>query len=209
MYEIHVCAAEERCEDIVRYRQEICRRIGLDPNGPAGRPNDFTTYLFIEHRRETVGMVEFFCYDQRFAAYADVPYARAEDVAALAPLHELAHVCSVILDARHRGTRAFLLLTAAMIRSTSELGVRYLTAATGANNSDIIALHRNAGMTPFGAFRREDTLQVVSLLDVRSRADQARHVLERHAIALDRSRLLALRGRRSAELHPPALAPAM
>jgi hypothetical protein len=195
LYTIRISPAEERPETIVRFREEICRVIGIDPGGPNVQPLDFATYFFVEQDHVPVGMVELFFYDQCFATYADAPYARAADLSALAPLRELAHVGSVIVESPHRGTRAFLFLTAAMILGAQCMGARYLTAATGADNQEILALHKNAGMTSLGRYEQGGSALALSLLDVGSRARQAEVIFDRHRIALDRNALQALRGR--------------
>jgi hypothetical protein len=199
MYRIRISPAEERPESIVHFRQEICRVIGMDDSGPNAQPLDYATYLFVERDHEQVGMIELFFYDQCFGTYADAIYARAADLSALAPMCELAHVGSVIVDPPYRGTRAFLFLTAAMVLAAHRMGARYLTAATGVANHEILALHRNAGMTPLGRFNHDGSSFALSLLDVGSRAHQAAAILERHGIALDPDALQALRERTTKE----------
>jgi RimJ/RimL family protein N-acetyltransferase len=200
MYRIRVCPAEQRSEAIVRFRQEICHVIGMNADGPDAQPLDYATYLFVERNNEQIGMVELFFYDQCFKTHTDVTYARAADLAALAPLNEIAHVGSVIVDSQYRGTRAFLCLVAAMILAAHRLGAHYLTASTNVHNREILALHRTAGMTALGCFDHSGSEHALSLLDVGSRAGQAAEILGRCGIELDLETLRVLRARTSAEL---------
>jgi hypothetical protein len=71
MYSIRISPAEEHPEVVVRFRQEICRVIGIAASDSNTQPLNCATYLFVERDREPVGMVELFFYDQRFATYAD------------------------------------------------------------------------------------------------------------------------------------------
>jgi RimJ/RimL family protein N-acetyltransferase len=195
MYRLSIRPAEERSDAIVRLRKEICKAIGMDADGPDALPLDYATYLFVERNDVPVGMVELFFYDQCSKAHTDEMYARSARLAQLAPANELAHVGSVIVDAPFRGTRAFLCLVAAMILAAHRMGARYLTAATGVDNHEIIALHRTAGMAPLGRFEHDGSLFAQSLLDVGSRAARAAAILERCGVTLDSAALQTLRGR--------------
>jgi hypothetical protein len=86
------------------------------------------------------------------------------------------------------------------------MGARYLTAATGVGNHEILALHRNAGMTSLGRFDDDGSSFALSLLDVGSRAKKAAVILDRSRITLDSGALQRARRRTGFAQAQPAIA---
>lgn len=95
-------------------------------------------------------MIEFFLYDQAFDSYETPPYSQAANLSELAPLHQMAHLRSVILAEPYRKTRLFQYLLMAMALTAFRMGARFMTAGTGVHNHSILALHQG----PACAWRR-------------------------------------------------------
>lgn len=160
---------ERHHDTIVAFRQEICSIIGLDPHGLLTAPLPFAAYLFVypDQGQAPAGMVEFFFYDQAYDTYAGAPYSQAADLEQIAPMHQMAHVRSVILTAPYRQSRLFQYLCMGMTMAASHMGARFITAGTGLHNHSILALHRKAGMRKLGTYTFGDgAVQQLSLLDL-------------------------------------------
>ena len=199
-FHIELRGAEHERAAIRTFRQDICRTIRLDVQGPAAQPLDYASYLFLFANGEThpAGMVEFFFFDQAFASFSDAVYSQAADLAAYGSLADLVHLRSVILEAGIRHTRVFVYLMAAMVLVTHQLGATHLTAGTGIHNDTILTLHRRAGMTPLGEYVVDGAPQQLSLLVLAPLIQRARSLLERGGISVDDSAALELRRRRRA-----------
>jgi GNAT superfamily N-acetyltransferase len=194
-YRICLAGAEANPEAVTRFRREICRDIGLDPDGPAARPLPAGSYLFVAAAScpAPIGMIELFFYDQLFRSYHEAVYSQAADLAAIAPMHELAHVRSVYVAAGQRRTQLFRYLMAAMVVAARRMGARYLTAGTGLHNHTILALHRRAGMARLGEYVVDGSPQQLSLLALEPIADRAERIAAR--VDLDLSAAASLRRR--------------
>ena len=192
--------AERERSAIRAFRQEICRTIRLDPEGPAAQPIDYASYLFVfdEEESRPAGMVEFFFYDQAFGAFSDAVYSQAADLGAYGSMSELAHLRSVILEDGQRHTRLFAYLMAAMVTVSHGMGASHMTAGTGVHNEAILALHRRAGMKPLGRYVVDGSPQQLSLLEVGPLVKRARGLLDRGGVELDDRAARELRERRRA-----------
>ncbi len=199
-FQIELRGAEREWSAIRAFRQDICRTIRLDADGPAAQPLDYASYLFVFAKGEAqpAGMVEFFFYDQAFAEFSDAVYSGAADLNAYGSTAELAHLRSVILEGGQRHTRLFAYLMAAMVIVAHGMGASHLTAGTGVHNDAILALHRRAGMTPLGRYVVDGSPQQLSLLELPPLVQRARGLLERGGVALEDSAARELRERRRA-----------
>ncbi|MFI5268176.1 MAG: GNAT family N-acetyltransferase [Chloroflexota bacterium] len=196
-YRIHLTGAEACPEVVIRFRQEICRGVGLNPEGPAAQPLDVASYLFamVDGCSPPVGMIEFFFYDQAFRSFSDAVYSQAADLGAIAPMSEMAHIRSVFVAADWRRTPLFRYLMAAMVVSAHRMGARYMTAGTGLHNRAILALHRRAGMAPLGQYEVDGSAQQLSLLQLDLIVPRAEAILE-GGVDFDDSLAQALRQRK-------------
>jgi hypothetical protein len=197
-FRIELGGAERERSAIHAFRQDICRTVRLDTAGPAATPLDYASYLFVFAGGEPrpAGMVEFFFYDQAFAAFSDAVYSQAAELEAYGTVAELAHLRSVILEDNQRHTRLFVYLMAAMVIVAHEMGASHLTAGTGVHNQGILALHRRAGMTPLGRYVVDGSPQQLSLLKLPPLVSRARGLLERGGVSLEHGAAAELRTRR-------------
>lgn len=197
---------EHRYDTIRAFRQEICRTVGLDPEGPAADPLPYATYLFVYppagrvgEVSEPAGMVEFFLYDQAFDSYESAPYSEAANLAELAPMGQMAHLRSVILAEQYRKTRLFQYLLMAMALTAFRMGARFMTAGTGLHNHSILALHQGAGMRRLGFWTPENCApQQLSLLELEPLAQRVAAMKQLRFFEFEPERLRALRNRRAA-----------
>ncbi|HET9956735.1 MAG TPA: hypothetical protein VFQ61_19705, partial [Polyangiaceae bacterium] len=188
-FHIELCGAERERAAIRAFREDICRTIRLEVGGPAAEPLDYGSYLFLFAEGETqpAGMVEFFFYDQAFAAFSDAVYSQAADLGTYGSLADLVHLRSVILEVGIRHTRVFVYLMAATVLVTQRLGATHLTAGTGIHNDAILALHRRAGMTPLGRYVVDGAPQQLSLLALAPLLQRAKGLLGRGGITVNDS----------------------
>jgi hypothetical protein len=190
---IKLCRATDY-EDVIRdFRREICGRLGLNPNGPGIQPLPHALYIFAcddSHARPS-GMAEFFFYDDAFASFSASIYNHACDLSRIAPMHEMIHVRSVIIDQQHRNSKLFLHLSVSLITSAWDLGARYMTAATSTGYDYILGLHKTAGMTRLGTFVVDGAPQQLSLLELEPVAARAQR-LRRKTIQTDYSARAAI-----------------
>ena len=171
-------------EEVIReFRRDICQRIGMSPNGPGVHPLPHAFYLFARENRysDPAGMIEFFFYDDAFADYSDSVYSQAGDLSQVAPMQEMIHVRSVIIDEAHRNSKMFLHLCAALMATAWDMGARFMTASTSTNYQYILGLHKNAGMKRLGVFTLDGAAQQLSFLELEPVASRAKR-LTRHAV---------------------------
>jgi hypothetical protein len=177
-------------EDVIRdFRREICCRLGLNPSGPGIQPLPHAVYIFalMEGEARPAGMAEFFFYDDAFASYSASIYNHACDLSRIAPMHEMIHVRSVIIDPQHRNSKLFLHLSVSLITTAWDLGARYMTASTSTGYDYILGLHKTAGMTRLGTFVVDGEPQQLSLLELEPVAARAQRLRRRKTIYTDPS----------------------
>ena len=107
-------------------------------------PYAFYLLAFPREDGKPEDMVEFFFLDQAFDFYKDCPYPQVATLSQLAPLSQVVHVRSVIINNQNNGREVVRLLGESLIFIASTLGARYLTASTG------IDLTWLQGLTPDG-----------------------------------------------------------
>ncbi len=146
-------------------------------------------------------MTEFFFYDDAYQSYSASLYNHACDLSQIAPMHEMIHVRSVIIDDARRNSRLFLHLSTSLITTAWDLGARYMTTSTSTSYDYVLGLHKNAGMTRLGTFVFDGVPQQLSLLELEPVAARAQRLRRRETVYADRSAREAIH-RRSFTLPP-------
>jgi hypothetical protein len=198
MYTIELDCAEKNLENIVSFRKEICRNIGLDENGIAARPLNEAAYLFgyASDNSCPMGMIEFFMYDQLFESYSDAIYSEATDLEKIAPMYKMGHIRSVILHPKYQRSRLFLSMMAAMVKVAHTMGAVYMTAGTGVHNNNILGLHQNAGMKMIGHYTVDGSIQQLSLLDIEPLLARADSITSKQLLNIDKELIAQIRNRK-------------
>ena len=176
-------ARKDGYENSIRaFRKQISTRLGMNPSLTAEPlPHAWYVFGFREERALPVGMTEFFFYDDAYETYASSPYNKAYELSTIAPMGEVIHLRSLAIEEEHRNPMLFLRLCAATIEIASNLGARYMTAATCAHYDYILALYERAGMVKLGNFTTNGAPCQLSLLALAAAGRRAQRLQRRRA----------------------------
>ncbi len=195
MYKIELSDVGSKRETIKKIRKEINQNIGLAKNSSAIEPLNFASYLFgyTCNQKEPVGLIEFFLYDQAFSSYDNAPYSQATDLTKIVPMAQMGHIRSVFLKKNYRRSKLFLLLLATTVKVASQMGAHYMTAGTGIHNTEILHLHKRAGMKFLGQYMVDDSLQQLSLLELDPLLNRANKITDKYLVDIDLKLINSLR----------------
>jgi hypothetical protein len=198
---ISLARAEDYRGVIVRFRNELCRRMALGAVKFDAEPLPYAFYVFVWDNVETepIGMAEFFFYDQAYDSYSACSHSQALDLERVASLDRIIHVRSIAVGDYDNRTAVLQRLSESIVKIAGKLGGRYLTANADLFDNSYFDFRENVSIVRAGNFQTngiEKKLYLFSFGTVfeHCKADDSFDAIEFDALLLQSIRL---RGRRT------------
>jgi len=148
--------------DFIRHaRTETLKSVDETPTPPAVEPSPFGFYFIAydeEDGNRPIALAESAFYDQVYPSFADSPYPASLNLDQFCPFEEMAGVRTIYVepDCRHRSASLYLQLILAGAQTFWELGARYVTATTNADNAYLNRLYAKTGGHALNTFRGKE-----------------------------------------------------
>jgi hypothetical protein len=191
--------SEDNVNTIVRFRTEFLARsdAATEPNDVYPLPYAFYLFVFDDGAAEPAGMVEFFFYDQAFDRYDDCPHLEARDAARIAPLEQVVHVRSLVIEQHHQHDALRRFLCESMVCTASELGARYMSADAAIGVAQLQAAKLNADASQRQGLQHVETTLSLLAFDLDARRAVAAEQLDVAPIDMLLAQTIRRRGRRA------------
>jgi hypothetical protein len=197
--QVRLGRSEDNVNTIVRFRTEFLARsaAATGPNDVYPLPYAFYLFVFDDGAAEPTGMAEFFFYDQAFDHYDDCPYREARDTVRIAPMEQVVHVRSLVVQQHHKQDALRRSLCESMASIGSELGARYMSADAGIGVAQLQTAKLDVGASQRQGLQHVETTLSILAFDLDARRAPAAEQLDVALIDMLLAQTIRRRGRRA------------